>query len=81
VIPIWDAAFLRAQFGPKGSTLPLAAYCARNVVGTLFAARQTLRGGATCWCIVDPAYGHLPIQTVGRSAPRARGTVRLVSQR
>jgi hypothetical protein len=66
--PLWDAGFLRWQFGAGGGDLTSAAYDGANLVGTLLATRQDLRVGRSVypismfsWCTVDPEYRNLSV--------------------
>jgi hypothetical protein len=62
--PLWDAAFLRREFGTEGGALCLAVSQECRLSGSFLATPHILRMGSSTvpitlssWCTVDPRYG------------------------
>jgi hypothetical protein len=66
--PLWDANFLRGQYGLESQGLSFVARSEGDLAGTLLSVRHELRiaqtvhpVGLLSWCTVDPRYRHLSV--------------------
>lgn len=76
---LWDAPFLRWQFGPGSPGLNLGIFDGATLVGSFLVAPHTLRIGSSAyrvglasWCIVHPSYRSLALTTRLINALRRR---------